>query len=201
MKAEYKVAGKTLDIVHGSVTRYHADALVCPANPDLEMVAFPGGVLYAFLSEGGPEIFKEASEIGQQMLQYSMDTVFPMAVPPTSAHITTAGSLPAKQVIHTCSVGYDIKSDNIYCDKDIIERSTRNVLELAKERGLKSIGFPTLGTGLYSVPMEEAIDGMSDEFSKHLEVETTLERIGLILYEENSFQLAKKIYDQKFNSQ
>ena len=49
----YNINNKQIELVQGSITRYEADALVCPANGDLAMVAFPGGVQYAFLIEGG----------------------------------------------------------------------------------------------------------------------------------------------------
>lgn len=200
MKEIYQVGKGNIDLVQGSVTRYSADALVCPANADLEMVAFPGGVQYAFLIEGGEEIFREVSKLGQKLSQTSMDTLIPMAVPETSAHITGAGKLPAKYVIHSVAVAYDPKKDTIYCDPDVIGRSVVNVLELAKQKKLKSVGFPALGTGLYEVPLENAVDAMSRKFSEHLQNETTIERIGLILYSPGQYNIGKEVMDRKFRS-
>ena len=200
MKSEYNVGRGKIELVQGSITRYPADALVCPANADLEMVAFSGGVQYAFLIDGGQEIFREASELGERIRKISMDTSAPMAVPETSAHLTGAGNLPAKFVIHSVAVGYDPKKDELYCNTDIIAGSTQNALDLAKEKGLKSVGFPALGTGPYSVPLEEAVEAMIEEFSKHLNGQTSIERLGLVLYSPDDYFTGKAITDRKFSS-
>jgi O-acetyl-ADP-ribose deacetylase (regulator of RNase III) len=201
MNSKYNVGKGKVELVQGSVTRYPADALVCPANADLEMVAFPGGVQYAFLVEGGQDIFREASELGKRMKKSSMDTLIPMAVPETSAHITRAGNLPAKFVIHSVAVGYDLKKDGLYCNADVIAKSTKNVLDLAREKGMKSVGFPALGTGLYAVPLEEAVEAMTKEFSRHLKGQTSIERLGLILYSHADYCIGKAITDRKFVSE
>lgn len=194
---KYNVNGKQIELAQGSITRYSADALVCPANPDLEAVAFPGGVQYAFFIDGGKDIFLEVKKIGDKMRQMPMDTQIPMAVPETSAHLTSAGNLNAKHVIHSVSVGYDIQRDNIYCDPEIIAKSTKNALNLAKDNGLKSIGFPALGTGLYKVPLEDAIEAMNNEFIAHLTNNTSLERIGLVLFSPDDYILGRNILEKR----
>jgi O-acetyl-ADP-ribose deacetylase (regulator of RNase III) len=200
MKSEYKIGNGKIELIQGSITKYPADALVCPANTDLEMVAYPGKVQYAFLVDGGKEIFKEASTLGEKLRQMSMDAAFPMSVPETSAHLTNAGRLPAKYVIHSVAVGYDPKKDGLYCNADVIARSTRNALDLAKEKGLQSVGFPALGTGLYAVPLEEAVEAMTEEFSRHLKGQTSIERLGLVLYSPADYFIGKAITDRKFGS-
>ena len=197
MKANYQVGKGQIEVVQGSITRYPADALVCPANADLEMVAFPGGVQYAFLREGGEEIFREASQLGERLKQMSNDTTIPMAVSETSAHLTKAGRLPAKYVIHSVAVGYDLKMDRLYCNGDVIGRSTKNALDLAKSKKLKSVGFPALGTGLYSVPLEEVVEAMGEEFERHLHGEISLERLGLVLYSPDQYLVGKGVLDRK----
>lgn len=195
MTPDYNVGKGKVEIRNGSITRYSADALVCPANPDLEMVAFPGGVQFAFLSEGGPEIFKEASDLGEKLRRESTGR---FAAPEASAHATTAGNLDAKYVFHSVSVGRNPETDSIYCDGEIIGNSTRSALQLARDKELKSIGFPALGTGLYSVSIEEAVEAMIGEFSRHLRSAeaTTIERIGLVLYGQDSFEVGERVAKQ-----
>src|SRR3989344_1992411 len=114
MKTEYRLnKSKLIELVQGSITRYSADALVCPANADLEMVAFPGGVQFAFLREGGEQIFREASKLREK---------YGKAVEATSAHLTSAGNLPAKYVIHSVAVGYKPKK-GLYVDNEVIQKS------------------------------------------------------------------------------
>ncbi len=197
MKATYKVGKGVVEVVQGSITDYPADALVCPANPDFEMVAFPGGVQFAFLRNGGVEIFEEAVEVGKKLnMLIPKDSSVPLAVPPTSAHLTGAGRLPAKYVIHVVSVDYDLTNNRAYCNGAIVGRSTKNALTLAKENKLVSIGFPALGTGLYDVPLEESVESMGNEFIEHLQGKTTLERIGLVLYVPRQYTEGKIILEK-----
>lgn len=180
---------KFIELVQGSITQYKADALVCPANSDLEMLALPGGVQFAFLREGGQKIFLEAQNLRGKNGK---------AVEETSAHLTSAGNLPARYVIHSVAVGYNNNEDNLYVDTKIIRKSVKNVLDLANHKGLKSVGFPALGTGLYDFPLDKAVNDMSDEFVSHLKNKTSLERIGLILYTPDQYISGKKTLDMKF---
>ncbi len=198
-KTEYSIGRRKIEVVQGSITRYPANALVCPANGDLEMLAFPGGLQYAFLKEGGEEIFKEASKLGAEYFLAHPEMKEIGMVPQFSAHITGAGRLPAKHVIHSVAVGYDKKrkGNPLYCNGEVITQSTRNVLDLGNEKKLKSIGFPALGTGLYEVPVEEVTEAMVEEFQRHLRGKTTLERLGLVLFEEESWERARTVCDGK----
>ena len=179
MEKDYQVGKGKIELRNGSITRYKADALVCPNIPELEMVAIPGGCQFAFFAEGGEEIFLEARKIAERNGQQ----------PIGSAHLTTAGRLPAKYVVH--SVGP-------HTSNEIMRNSTKNVLELIASKGLSSVGFPTLGTGLYGFPLDEAVDIMSDEFSDYLKANNSLQRVGLVLYGADSYRTGQKILDAKF---
>lgn len=181
MEKDYPVGNGRIELRDGSITRYEADALVCPNIPDLEMVAIPGGCQYAFLVDGGEEIFLEARKIAQERGEQ----------PSASAHLTTSGRLPALHVIH--SVGPHTK------DK-IIKDSVRNVLEVSDEINLTSVGFPTFGTGLYDFPLDRAVDIMSNEFLEYLtngNSQNNISRIGLVLYGEESYRTGQKVLDEK----
>lgn len=179
MKKDYNIGRGKIELKEGSITRYEADALVCPNIPELEMLAIPGGCQFAFLSEGGKEIFLEARKIAEREGEQ----------PISSAHLTTAGKLLARYVVH--SIGP-------HTTNKIIRNSTKNVLELIASKGLSSVGFPTLGTGLYNFPLDEAVDIMSDEFANHLKKDTSIQRIGLVLYGANSYVTGKNVLDRKF---
>ena len=187
MRTEYRAGKGIIELVEGSITRYIADAIVVPANPDLD---FAGMGIQAFVAkEGGIEIFDEASKVADRYAKsHGSVKIHDMRgkVPLYSAHLTTGGRLPTKHVIHSVALDYDPKS-GLYCDKDVIAKSTKNVLELGREHGLKSIGFPALGTGLYDVPLEEAVEAMTSEFEKHLAGTTSLERLGLVLFGKDSY--------------
>ena len=197
---KYSVGKNVIELQQGSITRYEADALVCPANGDLEMVAFPGGVQYAFFREGGEEIFREAKRVAAEYyFEHSQETFGkPGFVPDFSAHITGAGKLPAKHVIHSVAVGMKKDKSGLYCNGKVIGKSTQNALNLAKEKGLQSIGFPALGTGLYSVPIEEAVEAMGYAFQEHLGYDTSIKRVGLVLYSQDQFEDGRRTLDRIF---
>ena len=196
----YKIGNGEVEVRQGSITRYEADALVCPANGDLEMVAFPGGVQYAFFREGGGEIFEEARKIAAEYyISHPKETFGKVGfVPDFSAHITGSGNLFAKYVIHSVAVGMNADGSRLYCNGKVIGESTRNALNLAREKELQSVGFPALGTGLYSVPLEEAVGAMGEEFKAHLSNGTSIKRIGLILYSPQQFEVGRRTLDRIF---
>ena len=120
----------------------------------------------------------------------------PGAVLETSAHLTGAGSLPTKYIIHSVAVGFDEEERRLCCNGDIIAKSTKNVLKLAEEQKLKSVGFPAFGTGLYSVPLEEAVEAIGNEFSTHLWNKSGIERLGLVLYNSEQYETGKRVFDK-----
>lgn len=181
MKKDYNVGRGRIELRDGSITRYDADALVCPNIPNLEMVAIPGGCQHAFFVEGGEEIFLEARKIAQEKGEQ----------PFASAHLTTSGRLPASYVIH--SVGPH-ETD------EIIKDSVRNALEVSDKTNLTSIGFPTFGTGLYGFPLDRAVDVMSNEFIDYLANNSNnhhVDRIGLVLYGEEAYVTGQRVLDEK----
>ena len=187
MKTEYRAGKGIIELVEGSITRYNADAIVVPANPDLDFAGM--GVQGSVARDGGIEIFEEASKVADRYAKnHGSVKIHDMRgkVPLYSAHLTTGGRLPTKHVIHSVALDYDPKS-GLYCDRDVIAKSTKKVLELGREHGLKSIGFPALGTGLYDVSLEEAVEAMTSEFEKHLAGTTSLERLGLVLFGKDSY--------------
>jgi len=187
MRTEYKVGKGKIEIVEGSITEYNTDAIVVSANPDLD---FAGIGVQAFVArDGGIEIFDEASRVANKYAQEHGEVDIHGTrgkVPLYSAHLTTGGRLPAKHVIHSVALDYDSES-GLYCNKDVIAQSTRNVLKLGREHGLTSIGFPALGTGSYQVPLEEAVEAMIGEFEKHFVGTTSLERLGIVLFGRDSY--------------
>jgi O-acetyl-ADP-ribose deacetylase (regulator of RNase III) len=200
-KSIYPINERKFELAQGSITNYVSDAIVCPANGDLEMVAFPGGLQYAIFSEGGPTIFEEAQRLAKRYeLEHgnSYNNGLEGRVPVFSAHITSGGRLPAKNVIHSVSVDYS-PAGGLFCDKNVIQKSTENVLKKCDDFGIKSVGFPTLGTGLYRVPIEESALVIAKTSAKHLEKRTALEKVGLVVYRESDSFIVKQVLDELFS--
>jgi O-acetyl-ADP-ribose deacetylase (regulator of RNase III) len=134
-----KVGAGELQLMAGDITKIPVDAIVNAANSAL---AGGGGVDGAIHRAGGGEIMRELSSIrarGQ--------------CPAGSAVATSAGLLPAQYVFH--AVG------PVYCggtngEPEKLASCYRTCLEMAAERGLESISFPSISTGIYSYPLEAA---------------------------------------------
>jgi O-acetyl-ADP-ribose deacetylase (regulator of RNase III) len=133
---EAEVAGRRLKLVQGDITVQEVDAVVNAANPQLTP---GGGVSGAIHRAGGPEVTRAAAEIRRKR----------GPLPTGEAVITPGGKLPAKWVIHT--VG-PVWRGGKKGEPELLAKAYRSCLELAKDRGIKSVAFPSISTGVYNPP-------------------------------------------------
>ena len=133
---EARIGSTTLRLVDGDITRQPADAIVNAANSAL---AGGGGVDGAIHRVGGPSIMEECRKIGH--------------CPTGEAVVTGAGRLPARYVIHT--VG-PVWQGGRRGEAELLARAYAACLLKASELGLRSIVFPSLSTGAYGYPLDEA---------------------------------------------
>src|SRR3979490_1067412 len=114
--------GRTIRLVEGDITKVPVDAIANAANSSL---AGGGGVDGAIHRAGGPDIMRELAAIG--------------SCPTGSAVATTAGRVPAKSVFPAVGPVY---RDGQHGEPALLAAAYRTCLELADERGAKSISFP-----------------------------------------------------------
>jgi len=129
-----------LQLIQGDITSIAVDAMVNAANAQL---AGGGGVDGAIHRAGGPEIMRELDEIRARIGRCETG----------SAVVTTAGRLPAKYVIHAVGPVY---RDGLHGEKEQLKSCYTTALKLASEREVRSISFPSISTGVYGYPIEEA---------------------------------------------
>src|SRR5258708_32820706 len=67
---------------------------------------------------------------------------------------------------------------------DALRRSTAHSLEIANERGLKTIAFPAVGTGIAGFSLKDCAEIMLREAAQHLRGETSLETVYFVLFDE-----------------
>ncbi|MGB7283642.1 MAG: macro domain-containing protein [Candidatus Acidiferrum sp.] len=151
-------------IQQGDLTDMDTDAIVNAANNDLQL---GGGVAGAIRRKGGEEIQRECDEIG--------------SIPVGYAAITGGGELKARHVIHAASMqlGGRTTAANL-------RTSISHSLRIAAERGLKTIAFPAVGTGIAGFSLEECASILVEEAVQHLKAETSLERIYIVLFDERA---------------
>ncbi len=122
----------------GDITKFEGDAIVNAANTRLKM---GGGVCGA--------IFRAA---GARELQDACDPLAPIST--GEAVITPGFSLPAKYVIHTAGPVYE---DGRRGEEELLRASYTNSLALARDKGLHSVAFPLISSGIYGYPIGEAL--------------------------------------------
>lgn len=137
-----KIGRATLRLVKGDITEQEVDAVVNAANSSL---TGGGGVDGAIHRRGGPEILKECKALRRGEYQEGLPT--------GGAVATTAGELPAGRVIHT--VGPRWRGGDLD-EAGLLAEAYRNALTVAREESARTVAFPSLSTGAYGYPIEQA---------------------------------------------
>ncbi len=131
-----KINKTTLELIQGDITQQDVDAIVNAANTSLSAGA---GVCGAIFEAGGPSIFAECR-------QYYKRCATGEAV------ITGGGNLKARNVIHAVGPIYS----GTPRDAEFLADAYHNSLRVAVKDKLKSVAFPSLSTGIYGYPLDEA---------------------------------------------
>jgi O-acetyl-ADP-ribose deacetylase (regulator of RNase III) len=128
-------------LVEGDITEQDVDAVVNAANSTL---LGGGGVDGAIHRRGGPAILEECRRIRA--------TDWPDGLPTGKAVATTAGSLPARWVIHTVGPVYAKREDR----SGLLASCHTESLSVADELGAETVAFPAISTGVYGYPLDDA---------------------------------------------
>jgi len=155
-----------LSLMVGDITKQKTDAIVNAANSSL---LGGGGVDGAIHRAGGPKILEECMKIREK--QGGCDT--------GEAVITTGGNLPAKYVIHT--VGPIWEGGNRK-EPELLASCYKNSLKLAVENGLKTISFPSISTGAYGYPIDQAANVALKAVIDFLKKDDSLEEVIFVLF-------------------
>lgn len=155
-------------ILVGDISLQQVDAIVNAANPTL---MGGGGVDGAIHHGGGAQILEECRELRR--------TRFPKGLPTGEAVITSGGQLAARYVIHT--VG-PIKGRSGDRDAQLLASCYRNCLTQAVEHDLRTIAFPSISTGAYGYPREEAAFVSSEAIASFLSTDRLLKEVRLVFY-------------------
>ncbi len=181
---EFKAGKATIELIKGDITDVQADAIVNAAN---ETLLGGGGVDGAIHSKGGTKILEECKKIRA--------TTWPDGLPIGYAVITSGGSLKAKHVIHT--VG-PVWRGGLQGEADLLKQAYRNSLKLAVANGLKTVAFPSISTGAYGYPVDEASRVAVKTIKNFLEKEDKLDRVVMVLFSKQAYDVylfaAKQIF-------
>ncbi len=152
---EATIGQSKLELVVGDITEQATEAIVNAANTSL---LGGGGVDGAIHRAGGPAILEECRRIG--------------GCPTGDAVITTGGNLPARYVIHAVGPVY---RGGTRGEAELLASAYRRSLEVASENGVKTVAFPSISTGAYRYPVNEAariaLRTVIDYLKQHPEIE------------------------------
>jgi O-acetyl-ADP-ribose deacetylase (regulator of RNase III) len=157
----------------GDITEEEVDAIVNAANNHLVLGA---GVAGAIRQKGGPQIQAECDAIG------------PIEV--GGAAVTGAGNLPARWVIHAAGM-----PPGGSATESSVHSSVRKSLELAREKGCRTIAIPAIGAGIGGFPVQRCAEILLSEAKEHLAGETSLEEIRFVLFGEPTYRIFEMVKD------
>lgn len=163
-----KIGSVFLELVKGDITDQHTEAIVNAAN---ERLAPGGGVAGAIHMVAGSELWEECKRL--------------KGCRTGEAKITMGYKLPARYVIHTVGPVYNGSER----DPRLLEACYKNSLKLAVERGIKTIAFPAISTGIFGYPVEKAAETALQttvDFLKHNE---DMVLVRFVLYDSNALRI------------
>lgn len=165
-----------ISFVKGDITQQRTDAIVNAANSGL---LGGGGVDGAIHRAAGPKLDEECRKIG--------------GCPTGQAVITSGGNLKAKYVIHTVGPIWHGGGHN---EANLLASCYKNSLKLAEENGIKTIAFPSISTGAYGYPVEQAAHIAVKTVSDYLKDNTAIEEVIFVLFSDRDYQTYLKAYEE-----
>jgi len=171
-----EINSSILELVEGDITEQTTEAIVNAANRTL---LGGGGVDGAIHKAGGPKILEECRKLG--------------GCDPGDAKITTGGNLLTSYVIHTVGPVY---RDGKHHETELLASCYRRSLELASEKGIRTIAFPSISTGAYGFPLDQASRIALQTVMGYLSTHTGIRLVRFVLYGERSFRAYAEVLDE-----
>jgi O-acetyl-ADP-ribose deacetylase (regulator of RNase III) len=157
-----------LTLVRDDITRQDVDAIVNAANSGLRG---GGGVDGAIHRAAGPSVMEECKQI------LSVQGL----CEPGSAVITGGGNLLARYIIH--AVG-PIWRDGRTNEESTLASAYRTSLALAVQYELNTVAFPSISTGAYGYPLNDAAKIALRAVTEFYENEPSLSEVRFVLFDQ-----------------
>ncbi len=157
----------------GDITQIEVDAIVNAANNDLIL---GGGVAGAIRRSAGPAVQEECNNIG--------------TIPLGEAAVTGPGQIKAKYIIHAASM-----SLGSWATESNLRKAIKNSLLRAEEKGVKTLAFPAIGTGVAGFSIDKCAQVMFEIISDYFNGQSAIEKVYLVLYNEKTFNVFQDFYN------
>ena len=161
-------------LIQGDITEQEVDAIVNPAN---KWLAGGGGVDGIIHKKAGEKLLEECLKLN--------------GCKTGESKITKGYNLSSKYIIHTVGPMFGYEKGK---ESQLLESCYESALILANENNLKTIAFPSISTGSYRYPIEQASEIALKTIKKYIDKNSDhFKKIILVSYNDNSY----KIYNDK----
>ncbi|RMG60619.1 MAG: macro domain-containing protein [Deltaproteobacteria bacterium] len=176
MKVGYE--GVTVELIRGDIASQEGiDAVVNAANAQL---APGGGVAGAIHRKAGPGLYEECKTLAP--------------IKPGEAVITGAHNLPNRFVIHCLGPVYGVDKP-----EDVLLASCyREALKRAEEKSIESVAFPSISTGAFGYPMEEAARVAFRTVKEEIPRLRSVKLIRFVLWGERAYEIHREALEEVF---
>jgi O-acetyl-ADP-ribose deacetylase len=180
MRREARIGSCKLTLETGDITKSRCEAIVNAANSSL---MGGGGVDGAIHAAAGPEILGECKAIVNERGR----------LPAGEAVITTGGQLPASWVIHTVGPVWHGGGDG---EAETLASAYRESLDLAASYGIQTVAFPSVSTGAYGYPADEAARvALSTVADAIAEESCPFTEVRFVLYDPRTYEAYSRALD------
>jgi O-acetyl-ADP-ribose deacetylase len=177
-------ASVRIETAIGDLTDERTDAIVNAANSALLR---GGGVCGAIFAKAGPELDAYCATLG--------------GCPVGQARLTPAFGIPIRGIIHAVGPRYGSEGRR---DAELLASAWRASLDLADLSGFRSITFPSISTGIYGYPIEEAawvVAAALAEYTRwRVDNAGSLELIRIVLRDEATRSSYERALEEAFRS-
>lgn len=164
-----------IEIIQGDITQQSdIDAIVNAANAYL---APGGGVAGAIHRKAGPRLYEECKKLAP--------------IETGQAVITRGYNLPNPYVIHTLGPVYSQEKN----PAEKLAACFKNSLDIADKKGLKSIAFPAISTGIFGYPVEKAAEVSLRAVIEKIPHLKSIKKIRFVLFDEKTYKIFKEKYE------
>ncbi len=166
--------------IQGDITRQRTDAIVNAANNSL---LGGGGVDGAIHRAAGPDLLSACRELGGCVTG--------------EAKITRGYKLPARWIIHTAGPIWRGGTRN---EGKLLADCYRNCFAYSADYAINTIAFPSISTGAYRFPKENAARIALTETRSFLSANSSLEKVLFICFSAEDFDLYRSLIRELFSS-
>ncbi len=164
----WRIKDTTVEVVRGDLTLQDTDAIVNAANNKL---APGGGVSGAIHRAAGPSLWEECRTLN--------------GCATGEAKITGGYNLKAKHVIHTVGPVYSGSKQ----DAVLLRQCYQNSLAVALSNGLESVAFPSISTGIFGYPVQEAAPVALQAVRDFIQDNPGLKLVRFVLFSEADYDV------------